>query len=321
MRFNPKRLLPVIGVVMFIAAIWVLKYEVQHFQWEDIRDYLSNIPAYRILAAVGLTGLLYIVLTGYDYMGSRYVGSQIAYRHVALASFLGYAFSHNISPSLVTGASARFRVYSHHGLTLMQVTQIVGYCALSLWVGFLFIGSIIFLFLPLSIPEDLGFPFENLKIVGVIFLAVLIYYFTASLKYRVPFKLWGTEFQLPTVRQILGQMTISSMDWIFSAGILFLLLPSDSGIAFPLFVGIYMLGFMSGLLSQVPGGLGVFETVVLLLLGPYLEADEALSSLLAFRALYFLLPLVIAAITLVIYETNQKKEIKKDEKAGSEDDI
>lgn len=308
MRFSPKRILPLIGITMFIVAIWVLKNEVQDFRWEDIKQHLLNLPGYQIFFAVCLTAMLYTVLTGYDFMGTRYAGSNIAYRKVALASFLGYAFSHNISPSLVTGASVRFRVYSNHGLTAMQVTQIVGFCALSLWVGFLLIGSFIFLFLPLTIPTDLGVPFESLKVIGWIFLAVLIAYFAAAVKIKEPFRLGSKKFNLPSVNMIFGQLSISSMDWILSAGVLFLLLPSDSGIAFPLFLGMYMLGYMTGLLSQVPGGLGVFETMMVLLMGSFMAADEVLSSLLAFRALYYFMPLLIASVTLLAYEAMHRSK-------------
>ncbi|MEX0773850.1 MAG: lysylphosphatidylglycerol synthase domain-containing protein [Balneolales bacterium] len=307
MRFNPKRLLPIIGITIFIVALWVLKNEVQHFQWDDIERHLLDLPGYRIFFAVCLTAMLYTVLTGYDYMGTRYAGSHIGYRKVALASFLGYAFSHNITPSLVMGASARFRVYSNHGLTPIQVTQIVGFCALSLWVGFLLIGSFVFLFLPLTIPDDLGMPFESLKVVGCIFLVILTTYIVASIKVKKTFRIGSKKFNLPSIHQVFGQISISSMDWIISAGILFMLLPLDSGIGFFLFLGMYMLSFMAGILSQVPGGLGVFETIMVLLMTPYMEADEVLSSLLVFRALYYFTPLLIASITLVIYETIQRR--------------
>lgn len=296
---------------MFIAAVWVLKNEVQHFQWDDIRMHLHDLSGYSIFFAVCLTAMLYTTLTGYDYLGVRYIGSRLPWRKVALASFLGYAFSHNISPSLVIGGSARFRIYSGYGLTPMQVTQIVGFCALSLWVGFLFIGAIIFLFLPMPLPVEASLPFESLTLLGWVFLAVLTAYILASVRVKEPFRLWNRKFNLPTLRQVLGQLSVSSMDWILSAGIVYMLLPDGSGLEFTLVLGMYMLSFMSGILSQVPGGLGVFETVMVLLLGPYLAADEVLGSLLVFRALYYLVPLIIAVATLIIYETWQRKKKKK----------
>lgn len=296
---------------MFIVALWVLKSEVQHFRWDDFEQHLLDLPNYQICIAVFLTALLYTVLTGYDYMGTRYAGSNIAYRNVALASFLGYAFSHNITPSLVVGASVRFRVYSNHGLTPMQVTQIVGFCALSLWVGFLLVGSYIFLFQPITIPTDSGVPFESLKIVGWIFLVILITYIVSSIKMKEPFRIGNRKFNLPSINQVFGQITISSMDWIISAGVLYMLLPPDIGVSFPILLGMYMLSFMSGIISQVPGGLGVFETIMVLLMAPYMEADEVLGSLLAFRALYYFTPLLISSITLITYEAFQRKKKAK----------
>lgn len=306
---------------MFIVAIWILKNEVQHFRWDDIKHHLLNLPGYRIFFAVCLTVMLYTVLTGYDYIATRYAGSRLAYRHIALASFLGYAFSHNITPSLVTGASVRFRVYSNHGLTAIQVTQIVGFCAISLWVGFLLIGSVVFSFMPIAIPENLGIPFESMRAAGIIFMAILVTYIVASIKIREPFRIGSKEINLPSINQVMGQLSVSSLDWIFSAGVLYMLLPAESGISFPLLLEMYMLGYMAGLLSQVPGGLGVFETIMVLLMTPYLEADEVLGSLLAFRALYYFIPLITASVTLLLYEMIQGKEKDRIENRVYDEDV
>jgi len=49
----------------------------------------------------------------------------------------------------------------------------------------------------------------------------------------------------------------SCLDWVFAAGALYALLPG-SGLSFVPFLGMFVAGQLVGLVSQVPGGLGVF---------------------------------------------------------------
>ena len=50
--------------------------------------------------------------------------------------------------------------------------------------------------------------------------------------------------------------------------------------------------------SHVPGGVGVFEGLLIVLLKPYLSSGELLPALLVYRAVYYLLPFVVALVGL-----------------------
>jgi len=79
-----------------------------------------------------------------------------------------------------------------------------------------------------------------------------------------------------------------------AAAVLYVLLPPGYGLAFLPYSAFFLLAQFGGILSHVPGGLGVFEAIVVLLLKPYVPAASIVGSLLAYRAMYYLLPLVIA---------------------------
>jgi uncharacterized membrane protein YbhN (UPF0104 family) len=60
-----------------------------------------------------------------------------------------------------------------------------------------------------------------------------------------------------------------------------------------------MLAAVAGLALRVPAGLGVLETVgVTLLATGSLGREQVLAALLAYRALYYFAPLVLAAVAL-----------------------
>jgi phosphatidylglycerol lysyltransferase len=239
----------------------------------------------------------------------RYIQRPLAYARIALTSFLSYAFSHNIGLSVISGASVRYRLYSSWGFSAVEITNIVAFTSMAFLLGLLTLGGLIFLVTPLAIPPSLYLPFSSTRLLGMILLAVVLGYlaFSGTSKKRV-FKIRGWEFPVPSLRLSLAQIAVSSLDWALAGSVLYALLPSTATLSFPHFLSIYLLAQIAGMVSQIPGGLGVFETVVILLLSPILPAPSVLVSLLAFRGIYYLLPLGVAMVLLGTYELFQKKE-------------
>jgi phosphatidylglycerol lysyltransferase len=103
-----------------------------------------------------------------------------------------------------------------------------------------------------------------------------------------------------------GQLLVSCLDWGLAAAVLYELLPRVD-IGFPAFIGVFVLTFVLGLGSHVPGGLGVFETLMVMALGPSTNAARVLGSLVAFRAIYFLGPFLIGSLALMVAETVRQR--------------
>jgi uncharacterized membrane protein YbhN (UPF0104 family) len=102
---------------------------------------------------------------------------------------------------------------------------------------------------------------------------------------------------LPFLTSLL-QIAVSLADWILSGAALFVLLPGSHPVAFFGFFGLFILSQIAALIAQVPGGLGVFEAVMLATLVPPLSASALFGALLAYRAMYFFLPLLVAIVLL-----------------------
>ena len=74
-----------------------------------------------------------------------------------------------------------------------------------------------------------------------------------------------------------------------------------------IFFGIYLLAQLAGIISNVPGGLGVFETILILLLSPPIPSASLLGALLAYRGIYYFLPLGVSILMLLWYEFKQRR--------------
>lgn len=135
-----KTLGPGLSLILFAAAVWLLHNELRTYHLKDILHAFDAIPAAHLCAAAGLTILSYAVMTGYDVLALRYIQHPLSYSKIGLAGFIGYAFSNNIGLSMIAGASVRYRLYSAWGLSALQITQVVAFCTLTLWLGFFTLG-------------------------------------------------------------------------------------------------------------------------------------------------------------------------------------
>ena len=60
-------------------------------------------------------------------------------------------------------------------------------------------------------------------------------------------------------------------------------------------------------MSTVPGGLGIFETVILLSLPNTISQADILGGLIAYRTIYYFLPLIVAIVLLIIKEIQRQR--------------
>jgi phosphatidylglycerol lysyltransferase len=307
-----RRILPTlgswIGIALFAAALWVLFHALKGYHYQDVTRELVQLPWTRIAGALLLTILSYGVLTGYDTLALRYVRQPLHYQKIAVTSFIGYAFSNNLGFSLLSGGSVRYRLYSAWGLSGFQITQVVAFCSATLWLGFSALAGMLFVLEPLAIPARLHLPFGSIHALGALLLLVPIAYLIATAVRTAPLRLAGWEFDLPRPPVAGLQIALSSTDWVVGGAVLYALLPPSADLGFGTFLSVYLLAQLAGVASQIPAGLGVFESIILLFLAPTLPAASVLGSVLAYRAIYYLLPMGLAAALLGGLEATRRKE-------------
>jgi len=288
------------SVTLFIIAIVVIHHKLKQYHYHDIVNQIQHTPLSFLYLAIILTCLNYLVLTGYDTLALKYIRVNLKYRQIAIASFIGYAFSMNTT--IIGGSAARYRIYSSLGVSAANVARLVIFCAVTFLLGFFAIGAFSFLLHPQHIPQAVHLPFLSVRPLGAIFLAFVSAYLFLVFFIKKPLKIKGWEFETPGPVLSIGQILISSLDWALAAGVLYVLMPQDIGLTYSKFLGIYLLAQIAGLLSSVPGGLGVFETVILLLMSDFEEPAALMGSLLLYRFIYYILPLIVASILLGLNE-------------------
>lgn len=302
---------PLLGILLLGVAAAALFKKLSMFSLSDIERDIRHISTARIIAAIVLTDVYYTLITGYDTLAFRFIRHPLPYRRIALAAFTGYAFSHNVGFTAISSGSVRYRIHSSFGLTAKETAKIVAFSCLSFWIGFLSASSVIFLLLPMNVPHILHLPFQTVRIFGLIALALLLLYGWYTTHARHGNSIGKFELPALTPKIFAMQMLIGSLDWILASAILFILLPHAGAISYPRFFEMFLLAQIAGLASQIPGGIGVFEGVMLAFLPKRFPVPTIIGALLIYRLIFYVLPLIVATILLATHEvrmTGGKRE-------------
>ncbi len=306
-------ILPLVSASLFVLALHVLFRELHDYNYRAVVRYFQQIPRLRLALAVASSLMSYLMLTFHDVLGLRYAGHSLPYGKIVFTSYTGYAFSNSVGYSFLSGGAIRYRLYSAWGLSTLEIAKVIVFCFVTSLLGYCMVAGVVFTVGSESIPSPLHLPvhFRTVRPIGVAFLTLVMLYFVLTMTMKRHFVIRKIQFAFPKYRLALLQLSISSMDWFFASATLYLLFPPHSGISIFGFMGIYLLSQLAGSASQVPGGLGVFEVVMVLLLSSTVTHSQIIGTLLSFRIIYYFMPLVIASLMFGTYELLHRAMIKK----------
>jgi phosphatidylglycerol lysyltransferase len=296
------------AALIFIIALRAVHHALADVSYGTLWRAIVSLGPAQLAGAVGLTAIAYLALTGYDALALRYVRHPLSYSRTGFASFISFAFSNSVGLAMLTGASVRGRLYSAWGLTTPVIGRIIAFTAATLWLGIFAVAGSALVIEPGTLSPLLHLPPAATRLVGLVGLGMVTAYFAWCLRWRRPLAVFGWHFEPPAPPLALGQLAASSLDWLAAAGVLYLLLPAGAGLSYFGLAGIFVVAQALGLASHVPGGLGVFEGTVLFLARGAVPAEALAGALLAFRAIYYFVPLLGATALLAGHEGLRQRE-------------
>ncbi len=280
------------------AAVHVLSRELTHLQLREIAATVHSIPRLDLLAAIALTLLSYWLLSYYDWLGLRYVARRVPYSRVLLTSFVANALGHNLSLPALTAAAIRLRLYSPLGLNAAEIVGVSVFCSVTTGLGLAVLAAIGLLGTPQSTEAALGIGRIAGIVVGTACAAAITAYVVWGAIWRRPLTIRGWLLRPPGKLITPAQLVLAACDLSISAAVLWMLLPEGAHVDLLTLLGAYAAAVTAGLLSYVPGGLGVFEAVMIFAL-PGVPTDALLGSLLAYRAVYYAGPFFVGVALFI----------------------
>jgi uncharacterized membrane protein YbhN (UPF0104 family) len=310
MQTRKSKWLDLLALCIFSLSLLLIYRQLRHYRFHDIIESFLLIAPSRLALSALFTLLNYLVVSAYDVLAFRHFGVSLPLKNVLLAAFIGDATSNVVGYSMFSGGAVRYRLHAAWNVSLAMMGKVMVFISLMLWIGIFAVGSVALIVEPRVVAAALHFPPAALQLGGLVLLALVAGYVLFSLAVRRPLCLWKWEVHMPTFGNSLGQVLISSADWLFAALALYVLLPQPA-VPFLVFLAVYLPAQFLGIISQVPGGLGVFETILLLVVPSSHNVPGVLAALLAFRVIYYLLPFGTALVLLGVQTAHGENSLQK----------
>jgi phosphatidylglycerol lysyltransferase len=290
-----------LGVALFAAALVWLHHVLAEYRWHDIISHVRAIRGSRLLAAVALTCAGYASLTLYDALGLRFAQVRVPYPRLALISFMGYAIGHNVGLNTVTGGAIRYRAYTPLGLSAKQIGTVIAFGTLTFVLGAATLLGLSLLVQGGVSGTVLHVPRSVVVLGGCVLLGSVGAYLWLACSRHESLRYRKIVIPVPSPGIAFAQVAVASTDLLCAAGVLYVLLPPQVTVSFAQFAGLYLIAISAGIISNVPGGVGVFESVLLLIFRT-VPPDRLLGAMLAYRVIYYFVPFAVALTLLGVHE-------------------
>jgi len=295
----------VVGVGFLAVVAFLLVRYARTVDWGEVKTSVLELPRDVLLKALGFAAISHLVYSLMDLVGRHYTGHRMPRHKVMQVSFICYAFNLNLG-SLVGGIGLRYRLYSRLGLRYGNITRIITLSMMTNWIGYILLAGLVFTLSPLQLPPNWRLDNEELRMVGVGLLAFSVVYLGLCAFARVrSWKIRGHEIDLPTLRMAFAQFAISCTHWMTMAAVPWMLLQGQ--VDYPTVLSVLLIAAIAGVMLHVPAGLGVTEAVFIALLSHRIPEHQLLGALLAYRALFYLTPLVAGALLYLKVEMRARK--------------
>jgi uncharacterized membrane protein YbhN (UPF0104 family) len=305
---GPASLLLSLAVVGL--AFFGLHGALRHVELERVLQALSNLRLHAIGLALMFTGGSFLAIAGQEYFALKTAGRPLAFPIAALGGFMAQSIGHSSGFSVAVGGGLRYRLYSLFGARFAEVAKAQASFSGTLALALCLQIATAMLLHPGLLDHEVELSPLLTRGIGTVLVLVCCAILAATL-WRKPIDMFGRHIEPPPFKYVAPQVLCSVIDIACLAAAAHALLPHGLHADYPTVLGIAVVSLTLGIASSVPGGLGVFESSVLLLMAPSPAlAAPAVGALLAFRALYYLLPLVVGLIALGFVELWRRRRAR-----------
>ncbi|WP_339498220.1 lysylphosphatidylglycerol synthase domain-containing protein [Pseudomonas canadensis] len=299
-----KRWKKPLTIVFFLALIVLFTLLARRIDWSEVVQTLGDFKVRTLVIAGALTLCSFLVYASFDLIGRTYIRQNLVWKQILPVGIISYAFNLNLS-AWVGGIAMRYRLYSRLGVSTGNIAKILGLSLATNWFGYMAIAGVVFSSGLVTMPPGWKVSTTALQGIGALLvLASLGYLVACQFSKKRAWTIRGMEINLPSVRMACLQLLLGALNWSLMAAVIFTLLPAK--LDYPLVLGVLLISAIAGVLTHIPAGLGVLEAVFIALVQHEASRGSLLAGLIAYRAIYFILPLLIALVMYLGVEAKAK---------------
>ncbi len=306
MSFQTKKVVKKViswsGLFFFGLAVYMLYHQLSKYSINDIKEALFSIPHHNLILAMLAALGGYVALSSYDFLALCYIKRKIRAWKWIFAGFVGFSVSNNAGHAIVSGGTIRYRLYTRWRFRGTEIVRMVTFSGFTYLVACFFLIIVGYMLTPSHAFGAGSVSKMTTQIVTAVSVVGLIGYFALSLFYKKPMYIKDVEFDMPNWKMAIAQVFLGSADIIMDSIVLYLVLIPFVPLDFTTFMGVFIIAKVLGVFSQVPGGLGVFEGLFMYIIPGEHNDLTLFGALIAYRILYYLVPLLVSGIALMSYE-------------------
>jgi phosphatidylglycerol lysyltransferase len=307
-----KKIISWSGILFFALAAGMLYWQLRNHSLTEVARTLWNIPFMNLVYASFACLAGYIALSVYDYLALRYVGKKVSWWKWMLAGIMGFAISNNAGHAVVSGGAIRYRLYTRWRIRGWEIVKMLVFSGFTYFLGCTAIMILGYMMIPHSLFEQSMGAKIGIHGLFIFCLAALVAYFSMTIFFPGKGVKFGEiKFQVPKTGMAVAQMCLGMLDSVLAGLVLYFCLIPFVQIPFGTFIGLFVIAQTAGVFSQVPGGIGVFESIFLLALPDEISKATIFGALMAFRIIYYVLPLIGAGGLFFIYERWLRARMKR----------
>lgn len=291
------------GLFFFGLAAYMIYRQLAKYTLEEITDAIVAVPNRNIFYACIASMCGYMALSSYDYLALKYINRNLSTWKWMFAGFIGFSVSNNAGHAIVSGGAIRYRLYTRWRVSASNIVKMITFSGFTYLVACFFLVVLGYICSPNHVITAVMSPILNGSLIAFSALGLLAY-LLGCIYYKKPFIVKEVEFELPSLKMAIAQVIIGSIDILMASLVLYCIMESYIDIPFMTFVGAFIIAQVLGVYSQIPGGLGVFELVFTNLMPGEQNQANLFAILVLYRIIYYLLPLIISGIALVVYEVS-----------------
>ncbi|MBO7053666.1 MAG: UPF0104 family protein [Alphaproteobacteria bacterium] len=299
-----KKLVSFAGILFFVLAAGMLYWQLRNYSLMDIARALWNIPFINLVFACFACLAGYLALSLYDFLALDYVGRKVSWWKWMLAGMLGFAISNNAGNALVSGGAIRYRLYTRWRVPAADIIKMLTFSGFTFFLGYAAIAIVGYFLVPSDVLAQSAGASLGLNTLFIVCLSMLLAYYALTVMFCDKNIHIGStmKFKIPSFGTALIQTILGIADGVCAGLVLYFCIHSYIDMPFVVFIGLYVIAMAAGTFSQVPGGIGVFESVFMVALPDSVDKASIFGALLAYRIIYYVLPLIGLGGLFFIYE-------------------
>lgn len=288
----------------------LLTHVLRDVKFDDVWRLARALGPWSIAQAMLAAIMAYGALATYDLMATGSLALPITKTRIVATSFVSYAFNFNLG-AVVGAIAMRLRLYGRSGVPHAKIVRVMGFCIATNWLGYLLVTGLVLTVAPLPALEPLALSAPNLVALGAGALGIVTAYTACCAARLKPRRLGRWTLRFPPLRTAFMQLAAGSVFWLAAAATLYLLLPQGVEIPYVRVLTVYLVAAVVAAFAHLPAGLGVLEGAFVLLLAPDVTKEEVLAAVLAFRVVFYLVPLVLAGALYLAMEIRHARRVQR----------